>query len=171
MTEAIGGIRFVVTYGNGAYTIQGANVYLNSPGMKYYLWSYKGYTDQYGVLNVPNVPVGTNKYMISKTGFTTATGSLQVYEGMTTVANIDMVQSLSLESLSTGNLSIVSNPPGACVYIDDIAQVISTPLTISDIPEGDHVLTLTKDGYEDYHTLATIISGQTITITADMTSL
>jgi len=46
-------------------------------------------------------------------------------------------------------LSITSNPPGAIVYIDNIVKG-RTPLTLTDTTIGDHRLTMTLDGYEEY---------------------
>ncbi len=168
----VGGIRYVITYGNGAYTIQGAKIYMNYPGLPFYTYMYMGATDAYGVLNVPNIPTGTSKYMVSKTGFVTATGSLVVVGGHTTYKSIDMVQSLSMSALATGgSLNIVSNPAGACISIDEAVQNTTTPVTIADIPQGDHVLILSKDGYSDYNTLITIVNGQTTTISANLIPL
>ncbi len=164
----VGGLHFVVTYGQGAHTIQRAYVYINSPGMPFYQYWLKGYTDAYGVLNVPNLPTGTNRYIVSKPGYNSASGSIVVIGGVGITVSIDLIPSLSLGTVMVGNLNIVSNPPGACIYIDNIAQDAVTPVTIADVPEGDHILVLTKDGYTDYNTLATIVSGQTTTISADL---
>ena len=46
-------------------------------------------------------------------------------------------------------LSVTSNPPGAIVYIDNIIKG-RTPLTLTDTAIGDHRLTMTLDGYEEY---------------------
>ena len=43
-------------------------------------------------------------------------------------------------------LSIVTNPDGASVVLDDVTKGI-TPLTISDVAAGDHTLTVTSPGF------------------------
>lgn len=43
-------------------------------------------------------------------------------------------------------LSIVTNPDGASVVLDDVTKGI-TPLTISDVTAGDHSLTVTSPGF------------------------
>lgn len=43
-------------------------------------------------------------------------------------------------------LSVVTNPDGASVVLDDITKGI-TPLTISDMTAGDHTLTVTSPGF------------------------
>lgn len=46
-------------------------------------------------------------------------------------------------------LSIVSNPPGAEVFIDTVLKG-RTPLTLSDTAIGNHRITISMDGYEEY---------------------
>lgn len=43
-------------------------------------------------------------------------------------------------------LSVVTNPDGASVVLDDVTKGI-TPITVSDIPSGDHTLTVTSPGF------------------------
>ena len=169
MVEAVGAIIFYVK--SGATPVAEAKVYMNSPGMPIYEYLYKGYTNAYGSLGVWNLPIGTNKYMISKTGYNTATGAVVVYANVGTNVNVDMVRTLSIGTTIVGNLNIISNQPGACVYINDALQDMSTPVTIADLPEGNYAITLAKDGYNDYFTLATITGGQTATISANLVPL
>lgn len=46
-------------------------------------------------------------------------------------------------------LSIASNPSGAAVFIDYVIKGI-TPLTLTDTAIGNHRITITLDGYEEY---------------------
>ncbi len=55
-------------------------------------------------------------------------------------------------SLGTGSLEVISTPPGASIYIDDILQPGTTPTTIVDIIEGSHTITVTMPGFNDYTT-------------------
>ncbi len=60
---------------------------------------------------------------------------------------------LSLQNLSlqTGSAAIISIPPGAKIFIDDIDTGIKSSAIISDIDSlSTHTLKLTLDGYEDY---------------------
>ncbi len=43
-------------------------------------------------------------------------------------------------------LSIITNPDGASVVLDDVTKGI-TPLTVSDVTAGDHTLTVTSPGF------------------------
>jgi PKD repeat protein len=46
-------------------------------------------------------------------------------------------------------ISVASNPPGAAVFIDNAIKGI-TPLTLTDTAIGNHRITITMDGYEEY---------------------
>ena len=49
-----------------------------------------------------------------------------------------------------GNISFVSIPEGAEIFIDGVDQLIRTPETITDVPAGSHTYTLKLSGYYDY---------------------
>ncbi len=54
-------------------------------------------------------------------------------------------------SLQTGSAAIISIPPGAKIYIDDVDTGVKSSAIISDIDSSTtHTLKLTLDGYEDY---------------------
>jgi hypothetical protein len=57
-----------------------------------------------------------------------------------------------------GTLTIHSDPQGASVYIDG-TLLGTTPFTSSSIPAGDHQITLTMTGYENYITTTTVPGG------------
>lgn len=59
----------------------------------------------------------------------------------------------------TGNLYVSSNPKGANVYVDNVYKG-TTPTTIS-LSTGSHDVKVTKSGYNDYISTATISSGTT----------
>jgi len=58
------------------------------------------------------------------------------------------VDVLWLEKSVTGKpeLSVITNPDGASVVLDDVTKGI-TPITISDVAAGDHTLTVTSPGF------------------------
>ena len=49
----------------------------------------------------------------------------------------------------TGTLSVTSSPAGADVYLDGV-QKGTTPVTITGVPTGFHLIRVTMPGYEDY---------------------
>lgn len=60
-----------------------------------------------------------------------------------------------------GAIEVISDPWGASVYLDDTYQG-TAPMTVQDVPEGKHILVITKTGYK--------ISNTTVTVTADKTT-
>jgi hypothetical protein len=65
---------------------------------------------------------------------------------------------------SFGTLSVASAPQGADVYIDNAYKGL-TQVGINAIPNGNHVLLIKLDGYQDY-SRTVVVMGDTQTITA-----
>jgi hypothetical protein len=63
----------------------------------------------------------------------------------------------------TGTVSVSSTPPGARVFLDDVDRG-TTPITITGVSTGFHLLKVTISGYEDYLKAVLVKSGQTVTI-------
>jgi len=57
---------------------------------------------------------------------------------------------------STGSLDIRSSPSGAMIFVDNAMKGI-TPLVVSDIPNGEHKITLQKAGYDDGTSTVTVL--------------
>lgn len=60
---------------------------------------------------------------------------------------------------TTGQITVVSSPPGANLFVDNVFKGI-TPLTMSDISQGSHVVTAKLDGYTDATQTVTVTGGQ-----------
>lgn len=140
---ATGAIKFLVR--SGTTPLPGASVYTSVNG---YTWYYRGYTDGVGLLMVLGLPAGLNYYMVGKTGYSTVNGSVNVPANSGIQVDIYLTRTLSVMSVDMmGSLTITSNPEGAQVYINGDIQEALTPVTITDLPEGDYILELVKDGY------------------------
>jgi PKD repeat protein len=84
-----------------------------------------------------------------------------------TVNSVSMNNFVTVTTSAT-TLSVTSNPPGAIVFIDNVIKG-RTPLTIKDTAIGDHRITITFDGYEEY-TRNIMVEGATpLTIAAVLT--
>lgn len=53
-----------------------------------------------------------------------------------------------VDSTRTGSIKVSTNPQGAEIFVDEILKGV-TPLTVIDLPEGTHSLTLVKKGYQN----------------------
>ncbi len=67
---------------------------------------------------------------------------------------------------SFGTLAVSSTPSGSDVYIDNAYKGL-TPVSISAVPNGNHVLLVKLDGYQDYSRTVTVM-GDAQTITASL---
>jgi len=67
---------------------------------------------------------------------------------------------------SFGTLAVSSTPSGSDVYIDNSYKGL-TPVSISAVPNGNRVLLVKRDGYQDYSRTVTVM-GDTQTISASL---
>jgi hypothetical protein len=75
-------------------------------------------------------------------------------------------------STNIGTLDVSSVPTGAEISIDNSDEKKATTMPfqqITDIPAGNHILTLTLAGYQPYTTVFTIIAGKTTTLSPTLT--
>jgi hypothetical protein len=83
-------------------------------------------------------------------------GQIVIGQNLLTYVNADLAESelssavdiLWLEKISSKNseLSLTTSPDGATVMVDDITKGV-TPLTLADITQGDHTVTVTSIGF------------------------
>ena len=64
------------------------------------------------------------------------------------------------ESKTTADLKIISDPPGATVYVDGNLTKLHTPCTIKDLSIGDHRIELRKSKYRNEKKVVTVKPGQ-----------
>ncbi len=67
---------------------------------------------------------------------------------------------------SSGTLAVSSTPSGSDVYIDNAYKGL-TPVSISAVQNGNHVLLVKRDGYQDYSRSVTVM-GDTQTVSASL---
>jgi hypothetical protein len=122
-----------------------------------------GQTPVSGSLKLNSVAVGDHTVALQRTGY-------QPYSTRTSVSS-NTVSEVSAVLVPTGTpsgrgaMSVSSNPAGADIFVDNNFIGIS-PLTASDITAGDHLVTFTMDGYQEYSTSALVTSGTTSSVSA-----
>ncbi len=70
----------------------------------------------------------------------------------------------------TGNLSIISNPSFANIYLDNVFRGV-TPRTLNNLNQGIHSIKLTRSGYNDYIRSIPIAGGRTVYLYANLTPI
>ena len=76
-------------------------------------------------------------------------------------------QSFNIIESVMGNISFVSSPSGANIFLDNILQA-STPVTITGVPAGSHSYLLRLAGYNDATGTVTVTGGQTATVSVTL---
>ena len=61
-----------------------------------------------------------------------------------------------------GNISFISYPDEAEVFIDGTDQGIKTPAVVTDVPIGMHTFTVRQDGYNDFSGTVEVLENQTV---------
>ncbi len=87
---------------------------------------------------------------------------LVISSGCTTSSNTQ-----TTDETTTGSLTISSSPPGSEIYLDGVYRG-TTPLTISDVPEGFHTLELQCHGYSSWSTSVEINGGTELSMNATL---
>ncbi|NLV25841.1 MAG: PEGA domain-containing protein [Methanomicrobiales archaeon] len=122
----------------------GAEFILNNESM--------GITPDSGTLIYYTVPRGLYTVTTRRPGNTTITDQLYVDNSAITNYLVNLTKS------PYGGLQVNSTPEGAMVFVDNIIRGI-TPVELSDLFIGDHVVDVRKDGFLDYVKNISVIGG------------
>lgn len=105
-----------------------------------------------GILIIRDVVPGNHVIQASKEGYVSQAFDLFIEKN-----EIKKV-SITLQVAASGPLTISSEPPGASASVD--GQLVgTTPLTIPDVPLGEHTILVSKEGYADF--------SQTVSVSED----
>ena len=121
-------------------------------------------------MTIGSLATGEHTVLLRRSGYREYTGTVTVPAGGTA----EFAPTLTPLTSSSGSIDVVSYPAGASVYLDDVYKGLTTPwdtLNIPSIPPGEHDLTLTLDGYHDYVTTVTVMSGRETNVIATLTDL
>jgi hypothetical protein len=112
-----------------------------------------------------NLKPGRYTLLVSKEGFETYSGSIEVRPGQTTPLTV------SLKAVILGGqISVKSDPDGATILLDG-REAGTTPQELANIPAGGHEIVLRKKGYKDYTASVTVEPQQTQTVTGNLVRL
>ncbi|WP_292385018.1 DUF3344 domain-containing protein [Methanoculleus sp. UBA430] len=70
-----------------------------------------------------------------------------------------------------GSILVTSTPTGAAVWLDDEETGEVTDCTLTNVPAGDHVVTVKLDGYADASMPVTVATGETAEVDLELTTL
>ena len=135
-----------------------ANIYLNG--------NFRGTTTQ----TIGGLNAGSYFVELTKPGYEDWTGSVRVYAGQVSSISPTLAP---VQSPTTGALSVTSNPPYAAVYLDGTYEGQTSPgipFVISEVNAGSHTVMVRLSGYDDSVSTVTVNSGQTTTVSAELSS-
>jgi hypothetical protein len=128
-------------------------------------------------LTVRGLTVGTHAVRIVQDGYVSETrrvavdaraaGTTVSFQLARTRAPARPAAAVARPGARTGTLRVESRPSGAAVTIDGRA-VGTTPLQVSDLAPGAHVVRIELPGHRPWSTTATIVAGQSIRVAASL---
>jgi PKD repeat protein len=107
---------------------------------------------------IPDVLPGNHEISLTYTGYVPLNQSISVGSSQTTAVNANLVVSAEPE-VSTGSLTVVTDPAGAQVLVDGGIKGVS-PATIPGLSAGTHTLLLKMEDYYDLSTIVNVTPGQ-----------
>jgi len=125
--------------------------------------SLAGQTPVSGSLRLNAVAAGNHAVTLSLAGYQQYSQTVSVSPN--TVSEVSAVLQSQAAPSGKGGLSVSSTPPGANVFLDNNFIGI-TPLTLSGIAAGSHLVTIRFDGYQDYSVSTAVNAGATSTVSA-----
>lgn len=128
----------------------GAEIYFNG--------DYRGLSP----LTIADVWPGSYTIRAEKTGYQDYSTTAYVSSGTQTTVHCPLTP-----HVTTGSLYVLSTPAGSNIYLD-AAYKGTTPLTISNIAAGTHILEVDHAGYYDWKSTVDVPAGGTRTIDATL---
>ncbi|HNX17420.1 MAG TPA: PEGA domain-containing protein [Methanoregula sp.] len=146
--------------------------YLTSvPGAKVYMDSMQvGTTNSAGVFQQSGVTSGNHLFKVTAAGYNDWMNTVYLRANTVTTITATLTPigvTPTPVVQQTGGLSIASSPSNAEVYTDNLFRGY-TPLTVTDLSPGNHVVRLSEAGYMDYTTTTTVTAGQTAPLAATL---
>ena len=121
-----------------------------------------GYSSSSSVnyMHVGPLTSGSHSIMLKKDGYNTYTSTVSLSPNEIRTMSVTLIQSAPTPS-ENAVLHLSSTPSGAEVYVDNVFRGY-TPLSLSDIPAGQHTLLLKHTGYNDWTEYVTFAAGQAV---------
>jgi PKD repeat protein len=125
-------------------------------------------------VTLTDTSIGTHQLLLSKSGFDDYTRSIVIEPSTPVTVGATLRKSLPESTIppsaSSGSIAITSSPAGAMVFVDGIHRG-TTPVILSEIPTGNHRVTLSFKGYDDWNHTVSVGSGQMAAINAELDAI
>jgi hypothetical protein len=129
----------------------GAAVFVND--------NYEGTTSSSSALYVTQLKPGSYTVRLTMPDYQAYTETAAVRDGIIYDIHATMVPVTPGPTPdTTGQINVGSTPTGANIYLDTTFRGI-TPLTLTNIPQGSHTITLKINGYQDWTSSVNVVAG------------
>lgn len=129
---------------------------------------YVGQTPANSSLNLDTITPGEHTLGLALPGYKPYSTQAMVASNLVSAVNVTLIPVSG--PLAKGSVSVTSEPAGATISLDNNSLGIS-PLTANDIAVGNHLVTITLEGYQDYSTSILVSAGTTSTVSAILLSV
>lgn len=130
----------------------GATIYLDG--------TYMGQTQPNDYFDITSLVQGTHTVTLRLADYQDYTHTVFVTDGKVVTITAPMTPVVpGPVADTTGQIAVVSVPPGANLYLDNTFRGI-TPVTLNDIQQGSHIITLSQPGYADAVRTISVTGGQ-----------
>ena len=128
----------------------------------------QGQTPPSGVFTIPNVPAGDHLLSLQLPGFQDYATTVNVRAGTTSHVNAPLQSApVTTPVPEGGGISVSSLPSGGNVFVDNVYRGV-TPVTLSGISSGTHMIRVQLPGYRDFSMEVQVVSGTTTPVTASL---
>jgi hypothetical protein len=146
-----------------ASTPAGSSLYLDG--------NYMGQTPSGSYFDLTSIIPGYHTILIRLTDYRDYTQTVYVKGGLVVTVNAQLTPNgPSPTPDTTGEILVVSTPAGAELFLDNAFRGI-TPVTLTDIPAGSHVMTARQAGYTNAQETVTVIGGQSTPVALTLTEI
>jgi hypothetical protein len=130
---------------------------------------YMGLTPSGDYFDLSSLVPGSHTVLLRHTNYQDYSQTVYVGGGKVVTVNAVLTQIVPGPTpFITGQIVAASVPPGAEFFLDNVYKGI-TPLSLSDIPAGSHVVTMKEAGYTDNVQTVTVVGGQSTAVAATLT--
>ncbi len=137
------------------------------PGAEIYLDNeYKGNTFDAQSLDIISVTTGFHNLTIHLNGYQDVNTQVNIVARQPNAATYTLIP--AARPPVNGTLSVLTNPSGANVFLNNVFRGIS-PLTLIEVPPGNPTVMIRLAGYQDYSTNVAINGGQVTEVQANLT--
>jgi hypothetical protein len=131
---------------------------------------YVGRTPANSSLNLDFVAAGDHAIGLELPGYILYSTNATVLPNLISAVNATLIPVSVSGPLANGTLSVTSDPAGATISVDN-RSIGMSPLDVHDIAPGNHLVTMGREGYENYSTSILVSAGTTSNVSATLLAI